>query len=92
MIKFTFDHLKLLDFLRERSVFAVMPNREKLRELAADIMSHLEDAHSAALKAQQPDITVERALEDFEAIRVELREVDNRLSLAERLIAQLLQT
>lgn len=69
-----------------------MPNRDKLRELAVNIMVYLEDAHSAALKAQQPDITLEKALEGFEAIRVELREIDKTLSLAERLIAQLLKT
>jgi len=69
-----------------------MPNRDKLSELAAILMADLEDAQSIAFMAQQPDIRLEQAVERFEALRIKLREIDNNMSLAERLIAQLLQT
>lgn len=53
-----------------------MSTRDTLQELAAKIMAHLEDAHSAAMNIQARDISHEEILEGFEDVERELWKVE----------------
>ena len=66
-----------------------MSDIDKLREHAATIMCHLEDAHTAAMDIQSHDRSLPDMEIEFKTIRAELRAVENLLLRTDALLTLL---
>ena len=70
---------KGLDFAQEKSVVGLMSDPDRLRQYASIVMVHLENAHKAAQKVQERDVTLIEMEDGFERIARALIEVENCL-------------
>lgn len=66
-----------LDFTTDMSVVALMSDedsvlRDRLQEIAAQLMASLEDAHEAARRAQAPGASIEQIVEGLEEVEAEI--------------------
>lgn len=64
-----------------------MPDKENIRALAVDIMTHLEDAHTAAVYIQGPETEPAEIASRLRLILEEIREVEIIISTIELTLA-----
>ena len=56
-----------------------LSDNEELREIAAQIMVHLEDAHEAAMEAQTPGLNRDEIQSGFDEVRRQLAAIEKLL-------------